>query len=88
MNIFSPRFYGLAQVAFDHNFSQSLNLQQIYGAGIGLDDHEATQADLRPEGHHGNMSGRVSSMRRRPLDENLIGSTFCVRLYAQAAQRP
>src|SRR5450432_1475079 len=32
---FSPRFYVLAQTAFDHNFSQGLELQQIYGAGVG-----------------------------------------------------
>jgi hypothetical protein len=32
---FSPKFYALAQVAFDHNFSQSLDLQQIYGGGVG-----------------------------------------------------
>ena len=32
---FSARFYALAQTAFDHNFAQALDLQQIYGAGIG-----------------------------------------------------
>lgn len=32
---FSPRFFGLVQTAFDHNFSQDLNLQQIYGGGAG-----------------------------------------------------
>jgi len=32
---FSPRSFGLIQVAYDHNFSQSLELQQIYGGGIG-----------------------------------------------------
>jgi hypothetical protein len=32
---FSPRWYVLAQTAFDHNFSQGLDLQQIYGGGIG-----------------------------------------------------
>ena len=32
---FSTRFYALAQTAFDHNFSQGLDLQQIYGTGIG-----------------------------------------------------
>ena len=32
---FSPRFYALAQTSFDHNFGQALDLQQIYGAGIG-----------------------------------------------------
>ena len=32
---FSPRFFALGQTAFDHNFSQDLDLQQIYGGGIG-----------------------------------------------------
>jgi hypothetical protein len=32
---FSARTYALAQAAFDHNFSQSLDLQQIYGGGLG-----------------------------------------------------
>ena len=32
---FSPRFYALGDVAFDHNYAQGLSLQQIYGAGIG-----------------------------------------------------
>jgi putative salt-induced outer membrane protein YdiY len=32
---FSSAFYGFAQAAFDHNFSQGLDLQQTYGAGIG-----------------------------------------------------
>jgi hypothetical protein len=32
---FSPRFYFLVDAAFDHNYSQGLNLQQLYGAGLG-----------------------------------------------------
>ena len=32
---FSPRFFALGQTAFDHNFGQDLDLQQIYGGGIG-----------------------------------------------------
>lgn len=32
---FSPRFYALVQTAFDHNYSQGLSLQQVYGGGIG-----------------------------------------------------
>ena len=32
----SNRVYGLAQTAFDHNFSQGLDLQQVYGLGIGM----------------------------------------------------
>jgi hypothetical protein len=33
---FSPRAYALVNTSFDHNLSQGLGLQQIYGAGIGL----------------------------------------------------
>jgi hypothetical protein len=32
---FSPRFYFLVDSAYDHNYSQGLNLQQLYGAGAG-----------------------------------------------------
>jgi hypothetical protein len=32
----SRRIYALAQTAFDHNYSQGLDLQQIYGAGFGI----------------------------------------------------
>jgi hypothetical protein len=31
----SQRFYYLGTLSFDHNYSQSLDLQQIYGGGIG-----------------------------------------------------
>lgn len=33
---FSSRFFGLAQVAFDHNFALNLALQSVYGGGIGF----------------------------------------------------
>jgi Protein of unknown function, DUF481 len=32
---FTPRVYALVGVSFDHNFSQGLDLQQIYGGGLG-----------------------------------------------------
>jgi hypothetical protein len=32
----SPRFYLLVDTSFDHNYSQGLNLQQIYGGGMGF----------------------------------------------------
>lgn len=32
---FSARFYALGQTTFDHNYSQGLDLQQVYGGGIG-----------------------------------------------------
>jgi hypothetical protein len=33
---FSPRFYLLQQAMYDHNFSQGLDLQQLYGLGAGF----------------------------------------------------
>jgi len=32
---FTPRMYALGTVAFDHNYSQGMSLQQTYGAGVG-----------------------------------------------------
>jgi hypothetical protein len=32
---FSPRLYALADTSFDHNYGQGLQLQQVYGVGIG-----------------------------------------------------
>ncbi len=32
---FSNAFYGLGQVSFDHNYAQGLNLQGVYGVGVG-----------------------------------------------------
>lgn len=32
---FSSRFYALGQTTFDHNYSQGLDLQQVYGGGVG-----------------------------------------------------
>jgi hypothetical protein len=72
---FSPRFYGLGQVAFDHNFSQSLDLQQIYGGGIGWTImKEAKQTlDLKATVQY----ERQSFIGATPgEDQNLIGSTF------------
>jgi hypothetical protein len=32
----SPRLFALVDTSFDHNYSQGLNLQQIYGGGLGF----------------------------------------------------
>ena len=72
---FSPRFYALAQTVFDHNFSQALDLQQIYGAGIGWTaikrptEELDVKTTLQYEGQSfiGALPGQ---------DQNLIGSTL------------
>lgn len=71
----TPRFYYLGQVAFDHNFSQSLDLQQIYGGGIGYTVLKTPKQEL-------DVTATVQYTRQTfantITDENqsLIGSTF------------
>ena len=48
---FSPRLYVLAQTAFDHNYAQDLQLQQIYGGGFGWTVMKSSKQEVRPEGH-------------------------------------
>ncbi len=72
---FSPRFFALAQTAFDHNYGQDLDLQQIYGGGIGLTilKTPTQEADLKATMQYEKqqfISGTSSG------NQNLIGSTF------------
>jgi hypothetical protein len=72
---FSTRFYALGQTAFDHNYSQNLQLQQIYGGGIGftLFNTPRRVADLKATAQYEKQQfiGGTSG-----TDVNLIGSTF------------
>lgn len=72
---FSPRLYALAAVAFDHNFSQSLDLQQIYGGGIGwtINKEAEQELDLKALMQYEKQTflGAVPG-----TNQNLIGSTF------------
>lgn len=71
----STRFFALAQLAYDHNFAQNLQLQQVYGAGMGwtvfnTPQHEADlKATLQYEKQQF-ITGAAGS------NQNLIGSTF------------
>jgi hypothetical protein len=72
---FSPRLYVLGQTAFDHNFSQDLNLQQIYGGGIGwtVVKTPIQEMDLKGTAQYENqqfITGASSA------NQSLIGSTF------------
>ena len=71
---FSPRFYFLAQTAFDHNFGQDLELQQIYGAGIGW-------TALKTPKQEADIKGTMQYEKQAFIsgssgNQNLIGSTF------------
>lgn len=76
---FSPRLYALVQTAFDHNFAQDLQLQQIYGGGIGWTVVKSPKQELDVKGtaqyeRQAFITG-TSSTGASP-NENLIGSTF------------
>ena len=72
---FSPRFYALGQTVFDHNFSQNLDLQQIYGAGIGWTavKRPDQELDLKTTLQYESQQFIVESGL---YDQNLVGSTL------------
>jgi hypothetical protein len=71
----APRFYALLQTAFDHNFAQDLDLQQIYGGGFGW-------TVLKTPKQEGDLKGTVQYERQQFIsgstdtETDLIGSTF------------
>lgn len=71
----SPRVYMLAQTAFDHNFSQGLDLQQIYGAGVGwtVVKQPKQTLDLRATLQYEKQQFLATATE---VDTNLIGSTL------------
>jgi hypothetical protein len=72
---FSPKVYALAQTAFDHNFSQGLSLQQVYGGGIGWSAIKTGKQGL-------DLKGTVQYEKQAYLatsntpDQDIIGSTI------------
>jgi hypothetical protein len=71
---FSPRFFALAQVAFDHNYAQDLDLQQIYGGGVGFTVLKTPrqEADLKATIQYEKQQFISDSS----ANHNLIGSTI------------
>lgn len=72
---FTSRVYALGQVSFDHNFAQQLELQQIYGGGLGW-------TAMRSPTHELDLTGTMQYEKQRffagsgSANQNLIGSTF------------
>jgi Protein of unknown function, DUF481 len=69
----STKLYGLVGVSFDHNFSQGLNLQQIYGAGIGwtVIKTPVQEFDVKADVHYERQNFQPPT-----LSTNLIGTSF------------
>lgn len=72
---FSPRFYVLAQTSFDHNFAQDLDLEQIYGAGIGWTAIKNPRQELDVKSTL-QYEGQTFIASTPGEDQNLIGSTL------------
>jgi hypothetical protein len=70
---FSPRAYGFVQAAFDHNFSQGLDLQQMYGGGIGLTLLKNANQTLDLKGSVGYTD---QQFEKASVNQTLFGSTF------------
>jgi hypothetical protein len=70
---FTKTFFVLATTSFDHNYSQSMDLQQIYGGGFGWTAFNTGlhQLDLKADVHY-----EKQQLFDRTQDQNLIGSTF------------
>jgi hypothetical protein len=76
---FSPRFYGLVDASFDHNFSLGLDFQQIYGVGVGwtpiLDAIQ--ELDLKADVHYEKQNFiQLPPPNLSTPSQNLIGSTI------------
>jgi hypothetical protein len=69
---FSPRLYTFGQLAYDHNFSQGLNLQQQYGGGIGVVAEKSANEELDLKG---SVTYIEQSFEAGP-GQSLFGSTF------------
>ncbi len=70
---FSPKFFVLATATWDHNYAQLLQLQQIYGAGIGYTVFNTPkhELDLRVDAHY-----EKQEFIDPTSNVNLFGSTF------------
>ena len=72
---FSARVYALGQAAFDHNYAQDLQLQQIYGGGFGWTVAKTPKQELDLKG-----TAQYEKQQFIPgtgnVNQNLIGSTF------------
>lgn len=77
----SPRLYALVDTSFDHNYSQGLSLQQIYGGGLGLVVFKTAKEELDLKGdihyerqHFGFTPGVVPPVKTP--DKDLIGANI------------
>lgn len=73
----SSRAYALGTVSFDHNYSQSLDLQQIYGGGLGYTfiKSPVQELDFKAVAQY-ERQAFANVIPPAPSNQNLIASTF------------
>jgi len=73
----SDGIFALVQTAFDHNFAQNLQLQQIYGGGLGW-------TFIKSDKQEADVKGTIQYEKQKFIDgasgsnQNLIGSTLAL----------
>jgi uncharacterized protein DUF481 len=75
---FTTRIYALGAVAFDHNFSQGLDLQQLYGGGIGWSAIHGPNMTLD---FKGTVDYEKQQFQTPTQNQNLLTSVF-TEIYA------
>ncbi len=71
---FTPRFYALGDLSFDHNYAQGLQLQQVYGGGVGWTPIKSgkQQLDVKADLHYEKQQFIASTSP----SADIIGSTI------------
>ncbi len=75
---FSPKAYALIDTSFDHNFSQGLSLQQVYGAGAGWTAVKSSrqELDVKADVHFEEQTFIATAGVTPSPNVRLFGSTF------------
>lgn len=70
---FTSRVYGLVGASWDHNFGQGLNLQQIYGLGVGwtVIQTPVQEFDVKADVHYERQNFQPPTPNK-----DLVGSSF------------
>jgi hypothetical protein len=73
---FTERVYAFGQVAYDHNFSQGLDLQQAYGGGVGWTVVKTASQTLDVKASIGYVDQKF---QESASNQSLVASTFAER---------